>query len=1196
MNAGGEQLGLALGPYSDRRLFSEHFLEEILPEAPDYTGLDLADVPDRLFELWRNERNALQGANEAQTEERFIRPVLGAMGFEWTVQVGVPFRNGRRQPDYALFADDASRAAGNAVEGQARFSHAVAVADAKRFDRPLDTRMRENGVSEDPVAQIIHYLQITRCAWATLTNGRLWRLYGADGDLVEGACLEIDLVGLIETGDPEKLRPFLAFFGRHAFEAGADGTCFLDRALAGSKSRAVAVGGQLERQVFLAVPLIAQGLLGVDERSPEALAEAFDNALVLLYRLLFCLHGEARGLLPVGNPHYDRYSLRSHAQALAADRDGGRVFSAQSDDLYNDLRGLFRIVDGGDPALGVNEYNGGLFAASDHPYFEGRFVPDSLLAPALDRLYRVGAEMVDYRDLSIRHLGTIYEKLLAFRLEPAAEMLTLVEDPAARRLTGSYFTPEEVVDSIVQRTLDPVLARRSASVAQARLSGDEALDALLEVRIVDPAMGSAHFLVAVVAFVALAIATDPSYDGDLDRDQLQRLVAERCVYGVDLNPMAVELARLALWLATVKGDEPLTFLRNLRVGNSLVGADVATVLEGGDTVFSQALAGDAERLLAGAAELGDNASSTATEVREKERIEGELSSLRESLGELADATIDGGFEGSGRPFHWELEFPEVFLGADGRPNPSGGFDAVVGNPPYIRIQDLGRGLAAWCRANYETASGSFDVFLPFIERGVNLLGPGGRLGYIAPNKWLKLDFAGRLRAWFATSRLVDEVVDFGDAQVFGAATNYTCIMIVERDGAPLLRYRRVSAGGRTVGEALEAADEADPEEYDTAAFGSDPWVLAVGDAAEVLRAASAGAERLEAVTGQIFQGLVTSADRVYIVEDRGRRGDRRVVFSRASGRELELEPDLLKPLASGTDVDPYAFRPLPDLLLFPYRRDENGMRLVTAEELSALPATWAYLREHENALRGRERGKMDREGWWAYVYPKSLGAHQLRKVGVPRLCVRLRAAVDPVGGVHLDNVDVGGVLPRDDGPTPWTLGLLLNSRLLDYYFQRLSVPFRGEFKSANRQFIAPLPIRVPDSSQAGQLDELGERLQDRAGAVSRERAGFLDWLAGELGADPRSLPGSTTLLAYDRHTLNELAAVLGPSAARLQVDPASRRFRELLSGELEASLDRLVPLTGELTAAVDEADGLVYELYEIPAALRAVVDREYEVR
>lgn len=1193
MTEGGEQLGLALGPYSDRRLFSEHYLEEILPELDDFTGLVLGDIPVRLDELWRGERASLPNSNEAQTEERFIKPILAALGFEWTVQAGVRFRNGRRQPDYALFTDEASRAAGDVLEGRARYGHAVAVADAKRFDRPLDIRVREEGVSEDPVAQIIHYIQITKRPWGILTNGRLWRLYAADGDLVEGACLEIDLVNLLETGDPEKLRPFIAFFGRQAFETGPDGLCFLDRALSESRSRAVAVGDQLERQVFAAVPMIAEGLLGDDERTETALGAAFDNALVLLYRLLFCLHGEARGLLPIGNPHYDRYSLRSQALALAADRDAGRVFSERSDDHYNDLRGLFRIVDGGDGALGVNEYNGGLFSAAAHPYFEGRFVADNLLAPALDRLYRVHGEMVDYRDLSIRHLGTIYEKLLAFRLQEVGSVLALVEDPIARRLTGSYFTPEAVVDAIVQRTLDPVLVRKSDEVARAGLSGEEALDALLALRIVDPAMGSAHFLVSVVAYVALAVATDPSYDGDLDRDELQRLVAERCVYGVDLNPMAVELARLALWLATVKGDEPLTFLRNLRVGNSLVGADVDTLVQGGETIFTQALAGEAGRLLEGAAILEAKASSTATQVREKELLEAQLAEARAALQELADAALDGGFEGSRKMLHWQLEFPEVFLGADGRPRPTGGFDAVVGNPPYIRIQDLGRGLADWCRANYETASGSFDVYVPFIERGIKLLAPDGRLGFIAPNKWLKLEFASGLREWFAATGLVNEVIDFGDAQVFGGATNYTCILLIDRNGGQPLRYRKVPTSGHTVAEAIEAAESTEPETYEPAAFGADPWVLAIGSDAAVLRAASNGTERLGDAAERIFTGLQTNADKIYILKDRGRRGNKRIVYSRASEREYELESDLLKPLASGADVDPYAFPPLGDLLLFPYVRDDGEMHLVTEEQLGGLPATWAYLKEHEGALRQRERGKMDGAGWWAYVYPKSLGAHESSKLGVAATVQHLEVAADPAGRVHFHNVRVNGILGAEGGPSLWTLLVLLNSRLLDFYFRRLSVPLANGYFAANKQFIAPLPIRVPDGEQAQQLDRLGELLHDRAAAASGERGEFLAWLEAQIGVAPSSLRGSTTLLGYDKHTLNELIAVLDRSSGALRVEPSSRAFRDQLKGEFDLSLDRLTPLRDELSATTMEADILVYELYELPEVLRTAVDREY---
>jgi hypothetical protein len=563
VSAPDNQLRLAVQPFHSRKLFAEGFLSGRLPEWPEFERLDVTALFAQLRDLWEHERAGLRSANEAQTEERFIQPILRALGFSYTVQVGLRTGTGRRQPDYALFLSDDRRREADRLAGRARFAHAVAVADAKRFDRPLD---RQAG-GEDPVAQIVNYVLLARCPWGVLTNGRRWRLYGAAGDLVEGACYEIDLPALLEGGTERDFRYFAAFFSAHSFAPDQRGRSFLDRALEESTANAVAVGQALEQQVFSAVPRIAQGLLGEEDRSEVTLAKAFDHALVLLYRLLFCLHAEARRLLPVDNPHYAHYSLRIQKEELARDLDGGRVFSDRSDDLYNDLRALFRIVDRGEPALGVNEYNGGLFSPSRHPYFEGRSVPDALLAPALDGLYRVGGEFVDYRELSVRHLGTIYERLLQFRLAAPDNLLQLVRAPG-RRESGSYFTPEHVVDRIVERTLEPILEARSRAVQEAGQRDEEALEAFLHLRILDPAMGSAHFLVGACAYIAQYIATDPSYGGSLSLEEIQRLVAERCLYGVDINPLAVELAQLSLWLTTVREEEPLTRSRSRRASRS----------------------------------------------------------------------------------------------------------------------------------------------------------------------------------------------------------------------------------------------------------------------------------------------------------------------------------------------------------------------------------------------------------------------------------------------------------------------------------------------------------------------------------------------------------------------------------------------------------------------------------------------------
>ncbi len=1182
-----DQLALALGPYDNRKLFSDHFLSERLPAWPQFAAADPASLLHDLAELWDRERAALPAANEAQTEERLIKPVLARLGFAFTVQAAITTAAGHRQPDYALFVDDAARSAADARQSMDRYRQAVAVCDAKRFDRPLDRRRVRGALSEDPVAQIIHYIAVTRRRWGILTNGRLWRLYAAEGDLVEGACLEVDLCALLDARDVEAFRYFATLFCVDAFVPGADGHSLLDRALDGSRAQAVAVGDRLRTQVFAAVPLVAEGLLGDDRRTPEALSAGFDNALVLLYRLLFCLHAEDRGLLPVDNVHYAAYSLRTQRTALARDRAAGRVFSSRSDDKFNDLRALFRIVDRGDPALGVNEYNGGLFSPAAHPWLHGRTVPDDLMSVALDLLYRVGDEQVDYRDLSVRHLGTIFEQLLAYQLAEGPERRLRLEAAVGRKRTGAFFTPEHIVDDIVERTLAPLFDQCSRRAARA---GARALDELLDLHVLDPAMGSGHFLVGAAAYLARRIANDPSYNGDLTLAELQGLVAERCLYGVDINPMAVEVARLALWLSTVRDDRPLRFLGNLHVGNSLVSAELRALLDGGTDLFAAELAARAQGMLDQVAKLARTYALTGDQAHEKERLAGELDALRDPLLADCDAAVDPPVgAGAGRPFHWELEFPSRFLDEHGRLRGDAGFDAVIGNPPYVRIQELGRDVAAHCRARYATAYGSFDAYVPFIERGLTLLRGGGRLGFIVPSTFLKLDYGRRLRARLAHDQAVETIVDFGHAQIFEGATNYTCVLILDRAGVPELSFTGVTGTSAEVRRAVASRELPEPERYTTVELGSDPWLLVDPRTRAIIDAMRRAGPPLLSATRQIFQGLITGADPIYILKDVGVRDGRRVVVDR-QGRELELEPDLLHPLASGSDVERYALRTLRTLLLFPYRRRDGRMQLLSEEELRALPLTWRYLQLHESELRARERGRMDHDGWWAFGRTQSLDLHERPKLGVAATVQRLEIAADPTGAAYFHNVRVNGILPRDGPPGLFALLAVLSSRPVDFAFRRGAAPLQNGFFTANKQFISWLPVPEPCPPE---LASYGERLYELAAAVEQERATFLSWLASVCGTPLSALDGWTRIEDYARQGRAVALDVLDANARRLKIDPRSRAHRERIGGEMDISAARIAEHQAQLERLEHDVEVVVADAYGLTRRQRAYVDFEY---
>ena len=223
------------------------------------------------------------------------------------------------------------------------------------------------------------------------------------------------------------------------------------------------------------------------------------------------------------------------------------------------------------------------------------------------------------------------------------------------------------------------------------------------------------------------------------------------------------------------------------------------------------------------------------------------------------------------------------------------------------------------------------------------------------------------------------------------------------------------------------------------------------------------------ISTNIFTGLQTSADDIYHLQlkELDKEGRARV-FSKALGQDIELESDLLKPLLSGRHIQRYYANHDDVVLLFPYCVTDRKAELIPSNEFSSkYPLCWEHLSTNREKLEGRENGKMRHEYWYAYGRTQNLAIQEFRKLAIPRLVQNLKAAYDADGKFYLDNVDVGGVLLRDASEDNYLYVLtLLNSNLIDWHFQQISAPFRGNYRSANRQFIEPLPIRRFDSSNS----------------------------------------------------------------------------------------------------------------------------------
>jgi hypothetical protein len=532
--------------------------------------------------------------------------------------------------------------------------------------------------------------------------------------------------------------------------SGPADTAPLARLVADSDAFASSVCRALRDGVLSASGDVLAAILA--ERGAVDRRAAFEQALTLVYRILFLLFAESRGLVPIWHPVYhESYSIDALRDAAERGRSTG---------LWDALRAISRLAHAGCRAgdLTVTPFNGRLFDTARVPLVERRDLDDGAACRAVLALAtraspaRGGRERIAYRDLGVEQLGAVYETLLDY--EPRARVVPLPPGTSAsrpaglrtvvalepgsgeRKATGSFYTPQAIAQYLVRRTLAPLVHGVSP-------------DAILALKVLDPSMGSGAFLVAACVFLAdayeeaLVAAGEclPGEVGPSERAAIRRLIAERCLFGVDLNPMAVQLARLSLWLATLARNRPLSFLdHHVRAGDSLLGAWVSSLAappavskrrhdRPAPSLFDD---GELEAAVRSALPIrfvlsGPN--DTLEQVRAKERalaglerhdswltrwkrvadlwcahwFLGAQAPPRSAFGPLADAVLHGrgslpphtagryldeasGVARARRFFHWELEFPEVFFDGAGQRLPAAGFDAVIGNPPWDMIR------------------------------------------------------------------------------------------------------------------------------------------------------------------------------------------------------------------------------------------------------------------------------------------------------------------------------------------------------------------------------------------------------------------------------------------------------------------------------------------------------------------------------
>jgi len=760
--------------------------------------------------------------------------------------------------------------------------------------------------------------------------------------------------------------------------------------------------------------------------------------------------------------------------------------------VYPRLCEFFRRAD--------ERYNSGLFHFSNDPARQeppdeltlALVIDDKVLKDIIRDLYYPDSPY-EFSVLPPEILGQVYEQFLGKVISLTPGHRAKVEyKPEVRKAGGVYYTPSYIVAYIVENTVGKLLAGLTPAAAS-------------DLRILDPACGSGSFLIGayqrlldwhrdwyVEKLVPLleagltpsskeVLAHLPEGQGSggrggsaapkagrgrgkrrgssspngnhfpifqaqggewkLTTEERKRILLNN-IYGVDIDPSAVEVTKLSLHLKVLEGESEETLSKqlklfqeralpdlgeNIKCGNSLIGYDEQTTLLDGD---------------------------------ERDRV---------------------------NAFDWGAEFSEIM----GR----WGFDAVIGNPPYIRIQAMKQWApleVEYYKEHYEAAKkGNYDIYVVFVEKGLSLLNERGLLGFILPNKFFNAQYGLSLRSLLSNGRNLREIINFGHEQIFSGVTTYTCLLFLSKQPNEYLYYVNVDnlAEWRENGTSISGKIQADT-------VNPAQWNFIVGNGSDLFHRLSKMPIKLGDVAERIFQGIIPGMDAVYSVK-LIKSGKIAICYSRALSKEIPIECEILRKIASGSQVKAYTIEDDKSRVIYPYRFEGDNCILIPSDVMKhEFPLTYNYFQKTRDLLDKRDHGSAKGSEWYRYIRTQNIGLQSYPKLAIPRLVHRLCAAYDNDANFCLDNVDVGGVILAEKSRVGYIYLLgLLNSKLLNNYFKNNSVPFRGGFFSANRQYIENIPIRTIDFSDPQDVARhdkmvgLVERMLDLHKRLAETKAG-----------------------------------------------------------------------------------------------------------
>ena len=659
---------------------------------------------------------------------------------------------------------------------------------------------------------------------------------------------------------------------------------------------------------------------------------------------------------------------------------------------YNEIKTLYLDAD--------RKYNSGLFhfdpSDKSRPDADtlslGIRIGDGILRKIIGDLYPPRSRY-QFSVISADILGQVYERFLGKVIEVHSDgettSVTVEEKPEVRKAGGVYYTPGYIVDYIVKNTVGALLEGKSP---------DEAM----KLRILDPACGSGSFLTGAYQYLLDWHLAQYQKAPQRYRNRLRRVVGGyvldirekrrillNSVYGVDLDQNAVEVSKLSLLLKMLENEQDTAEIKepllpdlsgNIKWGNSLIGSDFYSPAE-----------------------------LAAKDDEELYRV---------------------------KPFDWAgaSGFGEIMA--------AGGFDAVIGNPPYVRQETLGKEFKAYAKDKYETYAGAADLYTYFIERGVKLLNESGLFGIIVANKWLRARYGKPLRQWLKKQAL-REIVDFGDLPVFEQATTYPCILTIGKGGAS----DTFAAAQVDTLEFASLREHLESLRYsvDRTMLDDGGWSLARQEVQVLVNRLMTTLPSLESyVEKEIYRGVTTGLNEAFVID-----GDTRARLVEENPNSAEL----IKPFLAGREVKRYSILAPSKYLIFTRR----------GVDIKSFPAIHRYLHQFKSRLEPKPKDWLGDA--WSGRKPGSYKWFEIQdtvdywqsfekpKIILPDISLRGNFTYDEK---HAFVANTGYIIPVDD---KYLLGVL-NSKLTTFIYGSISSTYRGGYLRFIYQYLAQLPIRV----------------------------------------------------------------------------------------------------------------------------------------